>query len=438
MNKISVKMLLFLTTIIGLSSCNEIDNKESGNNSTSQTIDNESSNKSEHQTSSEDKKQTSDLSSSIISSEESSQHIHNLVGGLCSECGYLEVTDLENFEYSQYASGIYIDKLINKDLKNIVLPEGIYGISGKAFEGVSLDSLTIPTSTKSYDMNAFNRCGVKNIYYLGTIEEWAGNAFLNEDSTPVNKSSNFYVRNGNEFETFTNLTLKEGLVVIKPYAFFNFEFLKTVTLPTSLKSIGKKAFSNTNIAFMLDNDVEYYTFNDNPHYLAACLHNNVKTVKLHEDTKIIGGEFDWYPVKDLRGLELPKGLIGVSDYAFYGCFDLNTFYFTTSGPLTYIGESAFRGCTNLKTIAFPQSLTTIGNDAFRGCESLEMISVCNTIEDVNINAFNGCTNLNIIIYDGKKEEFINNVTLIAALKELGNASISIRFKDNTEEVIGNY
>lgn len=437
MNKFNAKMLLFLATIIGLSSCNEIDNKESENNSISQTTNNESSNKSEQQTSSDDKKETSDFSSSIISSEESSEHIHTLVGGLCSECGYLEVTGLENFEYSEYASGIYIDKLINTDLKNIVLPE-IYGISNKAFEGALLDSLTIPTSVKSYERNAFLKCGVKNIYYLGTIEEWAGNAFPNEEATPVNRGSNFYVRNGNEFETFTDLTLKEGLVVIKPYAFFNFSFLKTVTLPTSLKSIGEKAFAETDIASMNDNDVEYYTFNNNSHYLAVCLGNDVQTVKLHEDTKIIGGEFNPYSPKYLRSVEVPKGLISVSDYAFYGCFQLVDFYITISGPLTYIGQSAFQGCGNLKTISFPQSLTTIGDKAFKECESLNLISVYDTIENVGADAFIDCKNLDTIIYCSKKEDFINNVALIAALKQLGRDSISIRFTDKTEETIGNY
>lgn len=44
-------------------------------------------------------------------------------------------------------------------------------------------------------------------------------------------------------------------------------------------------------------------------------------------------------------------------------------------PVTTIGDSAFAGCENLKSVAIHDSITTIGDNAFAWCDSLESITV---------------------------------------------------------------
>ena len=48
---------------------------------------------------------------------------------------------------------------------------------------------------------------------------------------------------------------------------------------------------------------------------------------------------------------------------------------TIGNGVTYIGESAFRGCIGLTNITIPDSVTIIGRGAFSGCSSLKSITI---------------------------------------------------------------
>ena len=59
-------------------------------------------------------------------------------------------------------------------LTSITIPDSVTSIKGSAFKGcTSLTSITIPKSVKSIFANACYGCSMlKDVYYLGTIEEW--------------------------------------------------------------------------------------------------------------------------------------------------------------------------------------------------------------------------------------------------------------------------
>ncbi len=60
-------------------------------------------------------------------------------------------------------------------LTSITIPDSVTSINGSAFQGcTSLTSITIPKSVKSIFANACYGCSMlKDVYYLGTIQEWA-------------------------------------------------------------------------------------------------------------------------------------------------------------------------------------------------------------------------------------------------------------------------
>jgi len=62
----------------------------------------------------------------------------------------------------------------------------------------------------------------------------------------------------------------------------------------------------------------------------------------------------------------------VADEAFSGCENIENIYIE---DVTSVGKSAFKGCTALKALHIPDTVTVIGESAFDGCASLADISL---------------------------------------------------------------
>ena len=61
--------------------------------------------------------------------------------------------------------------------------------------------------------------------------------------------------------------------------------------------------------------------------------------------------------------------------------------------ITYLGESAFDGCVNLKKVTLPDSMNSVAWAAFAGCSSLTDVDLGNGIKTIEDMAFGGCTSL---------------------------------------------
>jgi len=65
-------------------------------------------------------------------------------------------------------------------------------------------------------------------------------------------------------------------------------------------------------------------------------------------------------------------------------------------PVTRIGDCAFDGCTELKSITVPEGITHIGTLAFRCCPSLKSVDFPDSTESIGNYVFYGCTDLESI------------------------------------------
>lgn len=67
--------------------------------------------------------------------------------------------------------------------------------------------------------------------------------------------------------------------------------------------------------------------------------------------------------------------------------------------MTSIPDNAFGGCTSLKSITIPSSVTSIGRAAFQGCSALTSITIPSSVTSIGPDAFANCTSLNTIFFD---------------------------------------
>lgn len=113
--------------------------------------------------------------------------------------------------------------------------------------------------------------------------------------------------------------------------------------------------------------------------------------------------------KNIKRINLPSHLKKLEQYAFLNCRELETIIIPDS--VEEIGNSAFEGCTNLKTIRFnPTShLKKIGDDVFNKCRTLESIDIPDSVEEIGIGTFNECNNLRSV-HIGKNSSLDGNLT----------------------------
>ena len=256
--------------------------------------------------------------------------------------------------------------------------------------------------------------------------------------------------------SLTSVTIPDSVTSIKSKAFFKCTSLKSVTIPASVTNIGDYALGyyeiyNTDSCEWEMYKVEGFKINyvkdtyghmyalKNGFTDEACLLTNELDDGTLEITKyagnsatyVIPGEIDGKKVTEigdstfkgcteLTSITIPDGVIGIGNNAFSGCTSLETV--TIPASVTYVGNSAFYGCTSLKSVTVPESVTYIGGYAFAECYSLKYADIpanvsgigsspfynCRSLENINIDEANKWyTTVDGVLYDKDKTELIN-------------------------------
>ena len=160
----------------------------------------------------------------------------------------------------------------------------------------------------------------------------------------------------------TRVTIGNGVTSIGDNAFYGCSGLTSVTIPDSVTSIGTEAFYDCRgltsvhirdlaawcaIAFH-----EYPSWPGNP--LAYAHH------------LFIDGE-------EVTNLVIPDGVTSIEDWAFRGCNGLTSV--TIGNGVTNIGDNAFEGCSGLTSVTIPDSVTSLGAEAFSDCWGLTSVHI---------------------------------------------------------------
>ena len=312
-------------------------------------------------------------------------------------------------------------------LTTLHIGDNVQKIPAYAFYGCTgLTSVTIPNSVTSIGKRAFSGCtGLKEVNYNAT----------NCTSKEIFEGCN----------SLTTLHIGKNVQNIPAYAFWGCTGLTSVNIPNSVTSIGESAFQDCSQlesvvfgtglltigsyifsghtpakVFWLANTppsgygnaagTVNYVVNDQ--YIS--LRNNTVYLFLSSLFEVDGIKYVPISQSDLtceiiecaneNDIVVQESITyngttyivkGIGNYAFYGCTDLKSVFIPNS--VTNIGGSAFYNCSGLTSVTIPSSVTNIGAKAFYGCSGLTEVNYnatnCNSMGSSSSSIFQDCESL---------------------------------------------
>lgn len=352
-------------------------------------------------------------------------------------------------------------------LESITLPTTLQRIGSYAFDNDrSLTSITIPAAVTEIGDHAFIGCEpLRDIHFDGTSAQWqeisigknnyaillnevhcsdqnlspitATGSLGNGVSFMLTPQGKLTITGSGEWNTeqlypgvtgnfynngyIRNVILEPGVTEIHANAFSICQNLTSVTLPTSLETIGENAF---NYCSMLA-DVNYAGSETDWSQITIgegneCLTGASFTYDYTESQYIAsgecgadGGNVTW--TLDGDGVMTISGSGAMANirwdeipWADYREMILTV---VVEPGVTSIGSNAFYNCQSLMSVTLPNTLTSIGGLSFSRCQALTSISLPDTLTHIGGFAFESCTGL-------------TSVTLPGGLAELGEGAFA--------------
>ena len=289
-------------------------------------------------------------------------------------------------------------------LKSIVIPETIKSLRGEynIFNGcTSLVDISLPDTGIQIPYSLFNNTGYYKDpsnwkdgvlyvdgYLVRTSKDFAASQYTVLPGTIAIADDAFTFNADGDFSKLTSVTLPEGLLRIGENAFEGCTVLSQINMPSTVKSVGYKAFSGTAFEksssnwqdnglylgnWLLDvKSVSMSTFTvregtvgiASAYYLGSLFTGDatkVESIVLPDSLKYIGDAA--LANTNIKSIALPQGLKELGNYAFYQCYSLETVDIKQNSSLETIGESVFTLC-KISTIYIPESVKSIGSLIF--------------------------------------------------------------------------
>ncbi|MGN0205944.1 MAG: leucine-rich repeat domain-containing protein, partial [Muribaculaceae bacterium] len=272
-----------------------------------------------------------------------------------------------------------------------IIPQGTFGYCG------NLKSIEFPSNTSKIEQMAFYRSGLE-ILDLTKIE-------LEEDKP-------FYLTGYYTFAACENLTTVKAKGKVQFTGLYTFQECTALETVTFTGSGEDYTVMNPDIFKRCSNlqTVKFYRLkgngqdNDMDSVFTDCKSLVSVTSECTPEISKIGYScFDG--CEKLTTLSLPQTEYLINETAFRGCTSLKSFDFTN---VTSIGKATFSGCTGLTSLDFTD-LTSIGTEAFKDCTALTSVnfntsSQTSFASTIGSLAFTGCTaleslNFNSSLYD---------------------------------------
>lgn len=272
----------------------------------------------------------------------------------------------------------------------LTIPSKVSSMGYQTFEGTkySTAKLLTPTPPSTYTGSSFSMLPIVIFYVLPEAKtafrndtKWNPYIIIGGDS-PVKVTVNIatagtlgeMVLQQVEYLKDVNDLIVSGLLNAADVTLLKDNFPDLISLN----------MKNTNVT-----DIPAYQF-QNRYY--------IRNITLPDSLLTIGAQA-FYRCNDLQEIEIPRKVKVLNDYAFYDCYELKKVSFPPT--LTNIKYHAFAYNHMLADLVLPDSLVEIANYAFQSCNELDSIVIPSKVTNINYAAFNECTRLNYVKFPDK-------------------------------------
>lgn len=261
---------------------------------------------------------------------------------------------------SRNVKRVIIDRLLDKSLKKVTVPEEIEGypvleMANGVFENCTqLEEVEIPDTVSAISMNLFSGCeSLKRVKFPAGISRLGLGTF--RDCTSL-----------------TEMELPENLKGINAEMFQGCTSLKKITIPKDVFFLGANAFEKC---------------------------TSLEIIELPEGLKKIEiGVFQ--ECINLKELQIPDSVNEISNLAFKGCTGLKEI--SLPDGITKIEFGTFKNCKSLERIRIPASVINIGIRQLSWITAMKEEDIGKTVQE---NPLEGCDNLReICVYGGSYAE----------------------------------
>ena len=250
----------------------------------------------------------------------------------------------------------------------IVVPESVTSIGEGAFKGCDdLKDITLPFVGGSIDATKYKSVlgyifgnkvvtsttgGGKQDYFVNKIFASSSTGIWQYSCSGSAWGNGYYDQNSYYYyipTTIRNVTITVQ-TEIPIAAFNNCDFIESITLPTTVTSIGEYAFQNCSALKRLSSKV------DGEFILPIGIN--------------VIGTNTFTNCEELVKVVIPANVTNIGANAFQVCSQLTDVDFADGSQLKSVGAYAFEDCISLSEVQLPNSVTSIGNYAFSGCISI--------------------------------------------------------------------